>query len=300
MVEQEAVSWTCLVEANAKIAETPAWIPEHKAIYWIDVYGPSLNRTSWPDGATETWQLPETIGSFALYEDGLSALLALQSGLFRFDLRTKALSKLVDAPGDVVNYRLNDGRCDARGRFWVGTVRRPRSTEKDGGASFYRYLDGRLEAQIDGLTIANGLAWSPDSRTMYVADRPNWQILAFDYDVASGNISNRRRFARVPEGQVPDGASVDVDGGYWLALYGGRRIVRFRPDGTLDRDLIAPTKYPTMVAFAGPDLSTMIVTTARVGPDGAPPEPQAGGIFHGDAGVRGLPTNRFKSTGHKA
>jgi sugar lactone lactonase YvrE len=281
----EDVQWRLLVDRQAKVAECPVWSAEQNALFWIDVYGPALYRTAFDTGETAHWPLPDTIGSFALFAAEERAILALRNRLAVLDLRTGEIDPLCNVPMDEENYRLNDGRCDPAGRFWAGTMRRPKSTVADGGAHFFRFDKRGLSCEIGDITIANGLAWNGDGSTMYLADRPNWRILAFDYDVVSGTVGNRRVFARLPQGDIPDGASVDHSGGYWIALYGAGRIVRFGQDGRVDRIVNAPTSYPTMVGFGGPHM--MFVTTARSGPAGPKGEPHSGGVFVADLGVSG-------------
>ncbi|MGE4239004.1 SMP-30/gluconolactonase/LRE family protein [Ramlibacter sp.] len=288
--------WSCVLDAKANVGEVPIWSARSQRLYWIDIYAPSLNRTDPLTGATQTWRFTSPIGSYALDADEAFALVALQEGYFKLDLRTGASSMLFAAPYDVANYRFNDGRCDRQGRFWVGTARLRDSTQPDGGASFYR-LDAQGPVRlIEGVTIANGIAWSPDGRTMYLADRPNWQMLAFDYDPASGVPSNRRRFAGLNVGEIPDGAVVDSEGFYWIALMDAGKILRFSPAGELDRILEAPTLQPTMITFGGHDYRTLFVTTAAHdrGSKEAAAERLAGGIFSLDLDVRGIPEPRVK------
>lgn len=293
MVRQENVDWKCLVDAKAKVGESPTWVGEQSALYWVDVYGPALHRTEFPTGRTTSWPMDKLIGSFALCGDDYDVLVALENGLFRFNLRSGLKTLLQPVTYEIDNYRYNDGKADPSGRFWVGTARRPTSKEPDGGGAFYRFDERGLARLIEGTTVANGLAWSPDGGTMYIADRPNWQILAFDYDIETGEPSNRRTFAAVPEGEIPDGATVDSDGGYWIAMHGGGRILRFRPDGTLERDLKAPTQFPTMVTFGGPDLKTLFVTTATIGYARGNAGESGGGIFYAELDKKGVVFQRF-------
>jgi sugar lactone lactonase YvrE len=295
----EKPDWECVLDAQAGLGEVPFWYEDEQALYWIDGFRPSLNRTTFGRSLAETktheWLTPEEIGSFVLCRDRDTALVALETGIFSLDLKSGATRKLNDATYDVANHQYNDGRCDPAGRYWVGTRRRLGSKAPDGSGWFYRMDDRGLVPVIDDITMANGIAWSPDGRTMYVADRPKWQITAFDFNIAEGTVSNRRKFCTVPTGFIPDGAAVDSEGGYWIAYYRSGLIVRFTPDGKLDRELKAPTMLPTMVAFGGPDLATMYVTSSVVDPvkPNDPREPFAGGIFRCDVGARGIPEHRY-------
>lgn len=289
----ETVNWHCMLDAKARLGEVPSWSVAANSLYWIDCHSRTLNRTKL-DGASRNWTLPSVVGSYALFADQPSALIALESGIVQLDLESETIKPLYSAPYDTNNYRFNDGKCDRAGRFWVGTMRKYRSLEADGGSCYYRVDADSLSAVINGVTVANGTAWSPDGRTMYIADRPNCQILAFDYDHQSGQPSNRRQFVRLREGQIPDGATVDSEGGYWIAMFGAGCILRFSSEGQLDRHLEAPTRYPTMVTFGGEGFSTMFVTTASADPVGSIPERHAGGIFCCDLDVRGLPVDDYR------
>jgi L-arabinonolactonase len=300
-IRPEEPSWDLVLDAQAQIGEVPIWSVGESSLFWIDVFGQRLNRTDPRTGETQTWSTPETVGCYALCEGDQAAVVALQSGIFHLDLGSGRFDKMVDAPYDVQRFRFNDGRCDRAGRFWVGNMplRTPGSSEPEsiGESAFWCLDDHGLRMGFGGITVANGIAFSPQSDVIYVADRPTWSILAYDYDLGTGAASNRRTFTRVPEGMVPDGAAVDADGGYWIALFRAGLIARFRPDGGLDRLVKAPMSLPTMVTFGGPDLRTLFVTTARrhLDEEGIRREPLAGAIFRCDVGVTGLEEPRFGS-----
>jgi len=283
--------WTTFHDAPAKVGEKPVWRPEEQALYWVDTYGKTLHRKT-ADGVLTVWEMPARIGTFAFYRDRHTILVALRTGIFEFEPGSGRFDLLAAAPYDMENYIFTDGRCDAAGRFWVGTARRFGSKEPDGGASWYRLDERGLVKVVDGSTVANGLAWSPDTRTMYVADRPNWRIVAFDYDIDSGEPSNPRTFATVPVGHHPDGAAVDEQGCYWSAMYRAGRIVRYRPDGVVDYELATPVSHPTMTAFGRADCRTLFVTSTTAGADRVA-EPLAGAVFATEMEVRGLPEPRF-------
>ncbi|MSO77968.1 MAG: SMP-30/gluconolactonase/LRE family protein [Alphaproteobacteria bacterium] len=290
-MKQETPRWECVLDSKPTMGECPVWSEADGRLYWTDNYGPAFNATDPETGRSQTWPMPLRIGSFALKAGGGTTLVALADGLHDLDLSTGRLAKLFDGPYDQANYAFNDGRCDRQGRFWVGTARLPTSNAPDGGAHFYRLDPDGPNRLIGDLTIANGIAFSPDGRTLYLANCPRWEIPAFDYDTTTAAPTNRQRFASVPEGEIPDGAAVDRDGGYWIAMFRCGRIYRFVPDGRLDRDLKAPVSLPTMVAFGGSDHRHLYLTTGRrqLDAEGLRREPQAGGIFRCDAVVRGLP-----------
>lgn len=293
--ELERPPWRCWTSALSGLGECPIWDSRGQALFWIDVYGPTLHRVAGPDRSAETWALPDMPGSFALTSVPGRLLLALHSGLAVLELGNGAVAPFAGAPYDVAKFRFNDGRCDRRGRFWVGTNRQPQSGEPRGSAGYYRVDGADLQRALGGATIANGLAFSPDDRTMYVSDGVNHRLLAYDYDLATGHAGNERTFAQLDPRLVPDGAAVDTEGGYWSAMYGAGVIMRFAPDGRLDRVLAAPVMYPTMVAFGGPALSTMFVTTARrfAAPELLAQQPLSGAVFAADVDVIGFPEPRF-------
>lgn len=293
----EKPQWECVVDGKAALGEIPIWDDSKSALYWLDLFSPSFHRTTLgAESLSVTWPLPAAAGSYALVEgrDDM-VLMALSTGIFLMDLSTGRLRQVLNAPYDQTHFRFNDGRCDSKGRFWIGTARLPQSDKPDGTGSYWCLDGSNLTRKFGGVTIANGTAFSPDDSVMYIADRPNWQLLAFDFDVDAAEVTNRRRFAPVSEGQIPDGAAVDVKGGYWIAMFGAGRILRFLPDGTLDRELLAPVSHPTMVAFGGSELSDLYVTSSRqFAAAVVSEEPQAGGVFRTSLDVAGLREPRFR------
>jgi sugar lactone lactonase YvrE len=305
-VYREFPAWRLIVDGKATIAEVPIWCQERGELFWIDLFGPTLNATNLATGQTETWTFTDRIGCYGLLDDLSGAIIALSSGIFHLDFTTNNVERIHEQPYDIHHFRFNDGRCDRVGRFWAGTSRWPSTTMPFGTSSFWR-LDSQLSRQLDNLSIANGIAFSPRGDVMYLADRPNWQILAFDYDQVAGVASGRRVFAKLPQGYCPDGAAVDVEGGYWIAVYPVGLILRFLPNGELDRELSAPLPNSTMVSFGGPGMRTMFVTTARPDTEYADrgttdrienPRISAsmdGGVFAADVGIAGIPEPRFNS-----
>jgi L-arabinonolactonase len=297
--ERERPDWWVAVTAAADLGEVPVYDTDNRFLYWIDVTAGELNRSRLagmpPAGWTETWSLPGTVGSYALIDDGSGAIVALDDGIAVLDFESSEVIRLIEAPYDTAHYRFNDGRVDPVGRFWVGTLRLPGSPAAMGSGHFYRFDDAGLTAAIDGVTVANGLAFSPDGRSMYEADRVNDRILVHDYDVETGTAGPGRIFAKVSPGEIPDGAAVDAHGGYWIAMFGLGEIRRYLPDGRLDRILALPASQPTMCAFAGPDLDILVVTTARyrLDEDQLSAEPLAGSVLATAVGERGLREPRF-------
>jgi L-arabinonolactonase len=283
----------CVLDARARLGEGPVWDARERVLYWVDIRAPALHRFDPATGATHTWPMPEAIGAAALREAG-GALVALRSGLHRLDLETGALDLLCAPEPDRPDNRLNDGRCDRRGRFWVGSMN-DRSRVPT-GALYRADVDGRCHRMLGGITVPNSLAWSPDGAVMYFADTPTRTIWAFDFDPEAGVPSRRRVFATVPDGAgYPDGATVDADGFLWSAHWDGWQVTRYAPDGRPDRIVSLPVQRPTSCAFGGEGLDVLYVTSAATGltPAELARGPLAGGLFALETGVRGLPEPRF-------
>ncbi len=289
--EPEIPGWTRLAGPRSRLGEVPIWNVTERALYWIDVLGGILHRVD-HRGATTTWDLGQQVGSYCLTGSG-QAIVACLDGIYELDFGSGSQALLHPAPYDPAEHQFNDGRCDPAGRFWVGTLNQPGTTE--GSGAFWRLSRAGLVRVVEGVTVANGIAFSPDHGTMYLANRPGHEILAFDYDLGTGTPRRRRRFAALPEDAIPDGAATDVDGGYWVAMFRSGTIHRYRPDGTLDRVLAAPTSRPTMVCFGGAELETMFVTTASHRFSDADPieEADAGHVFACQPGARGMPEPFF-------
>jgi sugar lactone lactonase YvrE len=275
------------------LGEGPVWDVQEQAFYWVDIRGCLVQRYDWKSGGTQSWTLPEMVGSLALRERG-GLLLAMQSSLSFFDPRTGALEQVAAPEAGRENMRFNDGKCDRQGRFWAGTmndvVREPTGT-------LYRLDPQRgCVALVHGIRTPNSLAWSPDGRVMYFADSRTQVVHAYPFDTASGELGTPRVFFTVEAPAIPDGATVDADGCLWCALYGGGRIVRITPDGRVDRTLEVPVQQVTSCQFAGPDLDVLFITTAkqRMTAEQLAQQPLAGALFAADVKVKGLPESRYR------
>ena len=280
-----------VLDFHATIGESPTWVADERALYWIDVKAPALHRYCPGDESTRTWPMTSDIGGFALTGDG-SAVVALRQGLFRLDLDSGALHLLAPPPFDQALFRFNEGACDASGRFWIGVMFDPlrSASTQPGRLHSFTFAEG-LRDEPDTAELHNGMAWSGDGKTFYLSHSKSGEIIAFDYEENGGSISNRRVFATIPaELGIPDGAAIDTEGGYWSALHGGGKLRRFHPDGSVDRDIDLPVSQPTMPAFADEDLATLYVTSAsdHMSEGARAREPHAGGLFRLDAGSRGV------------
>lgn len=281
-----------VLDGHATIGESAMWVADEGALYWIDVKAPALYLYRPDDGATRAWPVTSDIGGFALTGDG-GAVVALREGLYRLDLDSGALHPLAPPPFDPMLFRFNEGACDANGRFWVGVMFDPLdgTLVQQPGRLHSFTLDGGLRDEPDAAELHNGMAWSADGATFFLSHSNSRQIIAFDYAVNGGRLSNRRIFATIPrELGIPDGAAIDTEGGYWSALHGGGKLRRFHADGTVDRDVDLPVSQPTMPAFGGEDLATLYVTTASHNMSAADKarEPLAGALFRLEVGARGI------------
>jgi len=283
----------CVLDVKASLGECPLWSVAEQALYWVVINAPSLNRFEPATGRNTAMPMPESIGCFALRRSG-GFVVALRNGMW-LALRDGTLeAKVAAAPYDPAHHRYNDGRCDPRGRFFAGSMNEAR----DAASAALMRLDAdfTLTRVFGDLTISNGLAWSPDGRTMYHADTPARSVNAYDFDVATGAPSNRRLFAQWSgETDRPDGGAVDSEGCYWSAFYGGAKVVRISPAGRTLAEYPVPAMCPTMCAFGGPDLRTLYVTTARQmrEADELARLPQSGGLFAMAVAVPGLPESLF-------
>ncbi len=284
-----------IVDARNAVGECPVWVPEENALYWVDIPNGSLQRWDAARGYVHAWKAPQMLACIARTNAG-NWVAGLQTGFFQLtphndgSLDTTSLATVEHARPDM---RLNDGRCDRQGRFWAGSMVLDMGANAAAGA-LYRYETGKAaHARLNGLITPNGLAFSPDGRTMYLSDSHplSQQIWAFDYDIDSGTPSNRRLFVdmRSLPGR-PDGAAVDVEGGYWICGNDAGLIHRFTPNGRLDRSLAVPVKKPSMCAFGGSRMDTLFVTSIR---DDHSEQSLAGGVFALNPGVQGLPESPF-------
>ena len=284
---------SCVLDAAAITGESPVWDEKRARLYWVDIPGQKIHRFDPATGTDEVWPTPEPVGALGLRERG-GLVLALKSGFYFFDLASGKASPvaLIDEPD---SNRLNDGRVDPAGRFWAGSM-----NERGRGKIAALYClnhDLTCEKKIGGIALSNTLCWSPDGRVMYHADTLERKISAWDFDAATGAIGNQRLFIDVPPGEgVPDGATVDAEAYLWVAHWGTGHLNRYNPSGKLVRTIQLPVTNITCPAFGGAGLDILYVTSATAALNAAQraAQPQAGGLFAIEAGVRGLPEKRAR------
>jgi sugar lactone lactonase YvrE len=283
----------CVVKAADQLGETPLWDEREQKLWWVDIERPKLQSFDPTTGAVERFPYDATfLGSQALTGDG-SHLIAKDLQLHRRDPATASLQYFADVETYLDN-RLNDGRVDARGRLWIGTM--DNQLHRPNGALYRVEADGAVTRVFGDIIVSNGITFSPDNRTFYFTDTRRYCSWRFDLDLDDGHISNRQVFADYSaSGERPDGACVDVDGGIWTAFFAGGRVVRYRPDGTIDLVVPVPVTNPTCVCFGGADFKTLYITTAAkfLTPERRASEPLAGGVFAVYGLGQGMPEHRF-------
>jgi L-arabinonolactonase len=292
-----------LVDANNHLGEGPLWDVKEQRLYWIDSTAAEIYSCQADGSDVRRYFVPTHIGSMTLREGG-GAVVALANGLHFYDFDAQTVKLIADPERDEPETRFNDGKVDRRGRFVTGSMaydfdrydaNRGQRPTRSGG--LYRLDANGIVTRLDGgISCSNGPCWSPDNRTLYFTDTYDKLMYAYDYDIETGAASNRRVFASAKDmAGTFDGATVDAQGFVWSALVFGGRILRFAPDGRLDRIVPFPVRNLTSVMFGGPDLDVLYVTTMGRPMWGIPQkERDRGGLFAVTGlGVKGLPEPRF-------
>jgi sugar lactone lactonase YvrE len=306
--------WQTAVAPPSELGESPFWHPGEATLYWVDIPARQLCRTRPGTRLVERWSMPSEPGCIAparTQGKNSGLVIALRDGVYRAARWQGPLELLAPALHDPATTRFNDGKADPLGRFWAGTIYEPRTAALAQLFSLDRRSGGTataLQAQAGNATTANGLAWSPDAATLYWTDTPSHAIRAWDWDAANNILSHERVFRQFHAkpagwqpgmagyGGRPDGAAVDADGNYYVAMFEGGRLLRLSPAGEVLAEFAVPALCPTMPCFGGPDLKTLYLTTARQNRPAAELErwPDSGCIFSMRVEVPGLPVNFFE------
>jgi len=285
----------CIVPGQDVLGETPLWCERTASLLWLDIDAGRLQRFHPASGRHDVFTFDARhAGSLALTHDPARVLLGLDLGLYEFDLGTGALRLLAQVEPADRDTRLNDGRCDASGRFWVGTM--DNRLQRPSGAFYGVEPDGRVERLFGDVVVSNTVALSPRQDTLYFSDTRRFITWRFALDLASGKLGERQVFVDHTADQMrPDGACVDAERFVWNAIFAAGRVVRYSPQGQVDRVIELPVTNPTCVCLGGPDLKTLYITTARKFLDRARlrGEPLAGSVLAVDVDVPGLPERRF-------
>ncbi len=285
----------CIYEAKDILGEGPIWHPDEKKLYWCDNLRSCIHCYDPVSGNLQQWDMPEEVGSIVFRSKG-GIVAGMKSGFCSIDLDSMKIEPIADPESDIPGNRFNDGKCDRRGRYWCGTMDAALTNPT---AALYK-LDTDLSChRMDkGFICSNGMAWSPDNRTMYFADTRAEIVYAYDFDIETGTIENRRQFISTAEipGRV-DGATVDTEGNYWCAHIHGAAIACYDPMGRLIRSIDMPVRQPTMCTFGGNNFDILFVTSATkfLKAGEAETQPLAGALFAIlDVGARGLPEPFFE------
>lgn len=302
-----SAGWQVVSAAPHEVGESPFWHPQEQLLYWVDIPGRTLHRCNVFMGTVDSWRMaaPHDLepGCIAPAVGG-GLVIALRDGIYRARHWGGALEQLAAAGHDTASTRFNDGKCDPLGRFWAGTIYEPRDAQQ---AALFCLQGGALQRMADGATVGNGLAWSADGRTLYWSDTTAHVIRAWDWDAGANRLSAPRVFRQFPfkpagwapgqpgYGGRPDGAAVDSQGNYWVAMFEGARVLQLSPAGELLAEIATPMMCPTMVCFGGDDLQTLYLTSARHGRPAAELQamPLSGAVLSRRVDVPGLPVNFF-------
>ena len=288
---------TMAAAVRAEVGEGPTWDDRSGVVWWVDIPVGAVHRFDPASGMDEVLEVGQPVGAVVPRLSGGLAL-ALEHAFVTFDPSTRELSTIHDIePGRLEN-RVNDGKCDRQGRFWVGTMAYDWRSTPNAGSLYRLDQDGRVTRALSDVTISNGLAWSADDDRMYFIDSPTQRVDVFDYDAASATLSGRREVAAIPEeAGMPDGMTIDADGFLWVALWGGGAVWRIDPDdGRVVEIFEVPTSQVTSCVFGGADLRDLYITTAAIGlsPDALAAQPLAGSLFRCRPGVQGTPTSAYR------
>lgn len=284
-----------LLDAKATIGEGPSWDVRKRVLYWVDIAKGELHAYEPSKEEDRSIRLGGFVSSAVPYAEGDNLAVTLQHGFYKVDARTGRTSKICELEADMPDNRFNDGKCDVRGRYWAGTMRM--ANRKPVG-SLYK-LEGKKALRMrSGVTVSNGLGWSPDNSTMYYIDSPLKRVVAFRYDLDRGTIEGGRTIVDfASQGGVPDGMAVDEEGMIWVAQWGGYRVSRWNPNtGKLIGQIDVPAPNVASCCFGGKDLRDLYITTATEGlaPSVLKRYPRTGGLFRIRTDVTGLPTNYFR------
>ena len=285
-----------VVDAKAQLGEGSIWDPKKQRLIWLDIepgYVHFYDPNSTTNSTAEVGQKVGTVVKRATESDGNSLVLGVHHGFAFFNPTSSKLTTINDPESKRPNSRFNDGKCDPAGRFWAGTYEMMGPEEGKPVCSLYRLdANGTVQQMLDGVSCSNGIVWSRDKGTMYYIDTPTRKIDAFDYDLASGEISNRRAVVAIPEDYGwPDGMTIDADDNLWVAFWGGSCVRCIDPgSGQVLQKIDLPTSNVSSCAFGGKDLDELYITTARVllDEEALAEQPTAGGLFRAEPGVKGV------------
>ncbi len=280
-----------VLTARARLGECPVWDAAHQQLFWVDVYNHRVHQFDPATANDRYFDVGDLVSAIALAGND-RLLIALRDRLAFLNTQTGEIVPFYQIEFPHPNTRFNDGKCDSQGRFWIGSI-----SEAPGQAALYRYdLDGSLHVMETGLTISNGSGWSPDESTFYLTDSAQHKIYAYDFEVETGAIRDRRVLINLTdEGVEPDGLAIDKQGNLWSALWNGWCVACFNPTGQEILRVSVSVQCPTSVAFGGTDLTDLYVTSASVGLSQTEIQQgfNAGDLFRFSTHSIGMPTQPF-------
>ena len=291
---REELSATLVLDVDAQLGEGPVWDDAQGTLIWVDIMGQAVHRFDPLTARDRTIDVGQPVGAAAARRDGQGLVLALRDGFALLDERSGHVELVAPVEADIPSNRMNDGKCDPRGRFWAGTMG---FSENRGVGSLYRMdPDFSVHHMVGEVSVSNGLDWTADGRQMYYIDSPTRGVDVFDFEMDTGSLGERRRLISLNPGDgAPDGMTLDDEGALWVAVHGSGTVRRYLPNGTLDRLVRVPVAMVTSCAFGGPDLTDLYITTMQYGmsADAKRAEPLAGALFHCRPGARGRPAHAF-------
>src|SRR6266545_2608637 len=283
-----------VLDAHAHVGEGPVWDDRTNTLVWVDIMGQAIHVYDPATGQDKAMDVGQPVGAAALRERG-GLVLALRDGFAVLDELPGELRWVAKVEEDTPTNRTNDGKCDPAGRFWAGTM--SFSGNMPAAGALYRLdPDYRVTRVVPDITLSNGLDWSLDNRRMYYIDSMTQRVDTFDFDLDSGSLTNRQTVLDIPKDEgLPDGMTLDAEGGLWLAQHGSGTVRRYLPTGEIDKVVRLPVKMATCPAFGGPDYSDLYITTMNFGmsAEARQDQPLAGALFRCRPGVRGRPAFRF-------
>jgi len=290
----EEGSLQLVLDAKAELGEGPCWDAANKLLYWIDILGQNVHIYNPQLQSDRVIHVGMYVGCVAVAASG-GLIMAADRAFYSLDPVTEQITLVSGLPNEPQGNRFNDGKCDPAGRFWAGTM--PMNGSEAAGSLYRLDAESGVKHIFGSVRCSNGIAWSPDGSTMYYIDSPTKQVAAFDYDLQTGNIQNRRVAVTIPEGEgVPDGMTIDQEGNLWIAQWGGWKVSRWDPrDGTQLDTVPVPAEQVTSCAFGGVNMDELYITTARTGLDEEQlmKQPKAGGLFKVKTTVKGIGNTLF-------
>lgn len=283
-----------IIDGRWELGEGPIWDTQTGTLVWVDILGQLVLRYRPGEPRAVALPTPLDVGSVAVRRGG-GLVAALADGFWLTEPDSEDWIRHRPVEADRPDLRFNDGKCDPAGRFLAGSMAYDKRT---GAGGLYRLdPDGTVEQLLTDVTISNGLAWSPDGGTLFYIDTPLQRVDAFDYDVTTGRLSNRRPHIVLPPDAPggPDGMTIDTDGGLWVAMWDASAVYRYAPDGTLDLIVDVAASHVTSAMFGGPDLEDLYITCAwsELTDEERAAQPHAGGLFRVRPGFRGYPPVEF-------